>query len=276
MLRSTHELQNYAIQATDGLVGHVKDLYFDDVLWVARYLVVDTGSWLDSRKVLITPVSVQHPDWSRRVLPVSITCAQVRHSPDIDTAKPVSRQHETDYFDYYGYPYYWGGDGLWGSGLSPYVLAPSAAGYLGAGLNEAAVSARAVAVAKTQQARHRDDDPHLRSTHALAGYHVHATDGDIGHVDEFLIDVETWAIRYVVVNTSNWWLGHRVLLSPHAVTAVHWADRRVTVHVTREAVKQAPVYDSTAELDRHGEIALHEHYGWPFYWAEGKLTGVRR
>ena len=119
MLRSMKNLEDYAIRATDGIIGHVKDFYFDDEAWVIRYLVVDTGTWLSSRKVLISPISIGHPDWTDRVLPVSITKEQVKNSPDIDTQKPVSRQHEIQYLGYYGYPYYWGGAGLWGEGIDP-------------------------------------------------------------------------------------------------------------------------------------------------------------
>ena len=97
----------------------MKDFYFDDLAWVVRYLVVETGSWLSSRKVLISPIAIGHPDWAERVLPVSITKEQVKNSPDIDTDKPVSRQHEMQYLGYYGYPSYWGGAGLWGSGAYP-------------------------------------------------------------------------------------------------------------------------------------------------------------
>jgi hypothetical protein len=109
MLRNTNDLEGYVIGATDGPIGHVKDLYFDDRAWVVRYLVVDTGPWLSSRKVLISPIAIGRPNWAERLLLVSITKEQVKNSPDIDTKKPISRQHEVQYSGYYGYPYYWGG-----------------------------------------------------------------------------------------------------------------------------------------------------------------------
>ena len=209
MLRSMKDLKDYAIHATDGIIGQVKDFYFDDKAWVIRYLVVDTGSWLSSRKVLISPIAIGQPDWANKVLPVSITKEQVKNSPDIDTDKPVSRQHETRYLGYYGYPFYWGGVGLWGGGSLPghdddrvrwLHSTPTRSvrerGGLRAGRSGAA----------------RDDDLHLRSCKAVMGYHIEATDGDIGHVQGLLVDEETWAIRYMVVDTSNWWLGHKVLI----------------------------------------------------------------
>src|SRR5271170_6267835 len=114
MLRSLKDLEDYAIHATDGVIGHVTDFYFDDDAWVVRYLLVETGTWHSSRRVLISPIAIGQPNWVERILPVSITREQVKNSPEIDTDKPVSRQHEVQFLGYYGYPYYWAGDGLWG------------------------------------------------------------------------------------------------------------------------------------------------------------------
>ena len=161
MLRSMKDLEDYAIRATDGDIGHVKDFYFDDDTWVVRYLVVETGSWLSGRKVLISPIAIGEPDWTARALPVSITKEQVKNSPDLDTDEPVSRQHERQYLEYYGYPYYWGGTGLWGSDYNPGAMLTNP-GYGGcyADYGHAQVDhARAKVVAD----RHEDGDAHLRS-----------------------------------------------------------------------------------------------------------------
>ena len=89
MLRSQTDIENLAIHATDGPIGLVKDLYFDDDAWAIRYLVVDAGSWLISRKVLISPISFQKPNWDDKTLPVLLTQDQVKNSPDFDSDKPV-------------------------------------------------------------------------------------------------------------------------------------------------------------------------------------------
>lgn len=264
MLRNTKALENYAISATDGQIGHVKDFYFDDDAWVIRYFVVDAGSWLSSRKVLISPISVQHPNWQEQTLPVSITKEQVRNSPNIDTDKPVSRQHEEQYLGYYGYPYYWGGGGMWGDGLYPYAMVP---GYAGFGVDWAQREREERAYLRAEQARHRNDDPHLRSCKAVTGYHIHATDGEIGHVAGYLVDDETWALRYIVVDTSNWWVGHRVLVAPEWITGVHWTDETVSVNLTRESLKNAPPYDPEKTWSRQLDMSLYRHHGRTGYWA---------
>ena len=265
MLRSMKDLEGYAIRATDGNIGHVKDFYFDDEAWVIRYFVVATGSWLSSREVLISPIAIGEPDWSNNVLPVSITKEQVKNSPDIDTDKPVSRQHEMRYLGYYGYPSYWGGSGLWGGGAYPGMMMTSD-GVFGSTLYVADPEAQE-AYARADEARHRDDDLHLRSCQAVMDYRIHASDGDIGHVQGLLVDEQTWAIRYMIVNTSNWRLGHQVLIAPQWIKSVSWPEATVSVDLTRQAVKDAPEYDSTAPLDRTQEMGIHEHYGRPGYWA---------
>ena len=235
MLRSMIDLENYAIRATDGTIGHVRDFYFDDEMWVIRYLVVETGTWLSSRKVLISPFAIGQPDWIGKVLPVLITKEQVRNSPDIDTDKPVSRQHEMRYLGYYGYPYYWGAGGLWGAGANPSMMLPRA-GYAG---HEAEEDERRL----LEVGSNPHDDPDLRSCKAVMNYHIDASDGDIGHVHGMLVDEESWAIRYMIVQTNNWWTDHQVLIEPRSILEVSWLDHTVTVDLTRQAVKDAPPYD---------------------------------
>ncbi len=269
MLRNIKELEDYAIGATDGHIGHVKDLYFSDDSWVIRYLMVNAGPWLLGRNVLISPISIHDANWAERVLPVSLTKEQIKKSPGVDTDKPVSRQHEVDYLDYYGYPYYWGGGGMWGAGLYPYNMTP---GYGAYGLRTADDDSELAAYARDERVRHRNDDPHLRSCNAVKGYAVHARDGEIGHVSGMLIDEKTWAIRYVIVDTSNWWMGHQVLVSPQWITSVDWADSSVTVDLSRQSIKDSPPYESTYDINRERESRLYDYYGRPGYWADTALV----
>jgi hypothetical protein len=265
MFRSIKDLEGYAVGATDGPIGHVKDFYFDDQSWVVRYLVVDAGAWLSNRKVLISPIAIGRPDWTERLLHVSITKEQVKNSPDIDTDRPVSRQHEMQYSGYYGYPYYWGGSGYWGGGMYPNLMLP---GYGGFGSPRAIREEEQSAYARAESARSQSEDPHLRSCRAVMKYHVHASDGDLGHVEGMLVDDETWAIQYLIVNTSNWWLGHQVLIATQWIDDVNWPDSKVSVKMTRQAIKDAPAYDPAAPLDRAREMSLHEYYGHIGYWAD--------
>jgi len=270
MLRSIKDIENYTISATDGPIGLVKDFYFDDDAWVIRYLVIDAGSWLSSRKVLISPISLHHPKWEEGTLPVSITKEQVKNSPNFDTNKPVSRQNEVQYMGYYGYPYYWGGGSMWGESIYPYAMDLDAAGYREDWVER---EQREIAYFRAEQTLHRNDDPHLRSCNAVTGYHLHAIDGEIGHVAGYLIDDETWAIRYIVVDTSNWWLGHKVLIAPEWITGVHWPTETVSIELTRELVKDSPAYDPNMEWTRQFDLSLNQHYGRTAYRAGSTVLG---
>jgi hypothetical protein len=246
MLRSMKDLEGYSLGATDGVIGRVRDFYFDDEAWVIRYLIVETGDKRGDRRVLISPIGIGRPDWSQKILPVAITKEAVRLSPDIDTDKPVSRQQEMGYLGYYGYGNYWGGSGLWGAGFYPDILQGGLA-------------------RQTGSQGHAHDDHHLRSGNDVMRYYVHASDGDIGHVQGFLVDESSWAIRYIIVNTSNWWLGHDVLVAPEWIVSVSWAESTVAVGLTREAVKTSPTYEAGKPMSDEEETAIHAHYGRTAY-----------
>jgi hypothetical protein len=266
VLTNTKHLNGFTIRATDGEIGTVKEFYFDDQTWAVRYLVVDTGGWLGGRVVLISPISVFNIDWEGRRFDVVLRKEQVENSPAIDTHKPVSRQHEAAYFGYYGYPYYWEGPNLWGPSFYPAGMAIQAA-------DSAEVAAESI--------RNASMDSHLRSTEAVTGYLMGATDGEIGHVDGFIVDDEAWAIRYVEVATRNWWPGKKVLISPAWIENVSWSESMVRAGLNREDIQSGPEYDESIPISREFEDRMFIHYGRPPYWvseadhrAAFKVSGV--
>lgn len=265
-LQSVGKLTGKAIHASDGELGKVDQFLFDDESWTIRYLVVSTGAVL-GRNVLISPISIDQRQMTDG-LRLSLTKEQIRNSPDIDTDKPVSRQHEAEYFNYYGYPYYWGGTGLWGAASYPLAYPPASptVGYPDrvSGYSGTAAAARA-------QTTREEGDQHLRSTKEVIGYYIEANDGNIGHVEDFLLDDENWAIRYIVVDTVNWWPGKKVVINPQWIKDVSWADSRVYVDLSRDRIKTAPEYDPDRMIDREYENELHDYYRRPKYRDESTL-----
>ena len=264
MLSPAKHLEHYAIHATDGIIGNVRDVYFDDHSWVVRYLVVETSGWLPDRKVLISPISVTSVDALERVLTLSITRQQVEDSPGIDTDKPISRGHERSLLGYYGYPYYWDAEGLWGAGSFPSILLKVSERGMATPPHRAAAIKRAQEIEEAGLGA--DTDIHLHSCREVAGYRIQAADGHIGQVIDFLLEESTWAIRYLVVNTSKWWSDHDVLVAVRWISSVRWMDNVVTVALTCHAVKDSPAYDPERALDREQEVALFEHHGKAGYW----------
>ena len=226
MLRSVRDLRGFGIEARDGPIGRVQEMLFDDHRWVVRYLVVDTSKWLPGRKVLISPISVDAIDGiARRVLlPLDRDC--IGHGPEIQADEPVSRQKEAAFHAYYGYGPYWAGPGVWGVAVYPRELRPLPP-----------TSAWAV---PEDEAQSQQGDPHLRSTREVIGYHIAASDGEIGHVDDFILDDGFFTIRHVVVDTSNWPGGRSVLLSPSSILAINWSGRKVHVDASVERVRRSP------------------------------------
>lgn len=248
MLWNASSLNGYAIEASDGRLGTVSDFFFDDVSWKVRWLVVDTGTWLSGRKVLL-PVSVLgHIDEKREQFAVRLTKQEIKNSPDIDADMPVSRQMESSIYEYYGWDPYWG-DGF-SAGFS----------YLGGGM--AAPLTPEARKRQEQFAYHRTDgDPHLRSMAAVSGYHIHAVDGEIGHVEDFFVQDGDWSIHYLLVDTKNWWPGKKVLISPKSVQTIDWSNRLVNISVTRQHVKDSPAYDAATLVDRDYQRRYHSYYG---------------
>jgi sporulation protein YlmC with PRC-barrel domain len=242
MLNDASDIQGYTIAATDGDIGTVSDLLFEDTTWLVRWLVVDTGNWLPGRKVLL-PVSVLgRLDPAAGRFPVKLTVQQIKDSPDIDTDRPVSRQMETNIYDYYGWSPYW-----------------STGFYMG-GYGYGGGVPLSLPNRKTTDGGMAHDDKHLRSVAEITGYHIHAKDGDIGHISDVLLEDADWSIHYLTVDTSNWLGGKKVLISPRSVKTIDWAERTVGLDVDRARVENSPAYESAALVDRRYEKAYHEHY----------------
>ncbi len=251
-LRRTKDLGEYTIAARDTDIGRVHDFYFDDKQWTIRYIVVATGAVFAGRKVLISPVALLDPAWSPLHLRVNLTSEQIKNSPSIDLHKPVSRQHETAHHEHYGWPHYWEGTGVWGSWPSPKALAdaPQTA-------SESAVEGSA-------------SEMHLQSTREVAGYHIKATDGEIGHLEDILFDDETWEIRYAIADTKNWWPGKKVLLRPQWIRRVSWTEREIYVDLTRDTIQKSPEWNPNEPVSREYELRLHQYYGYSPYWTKDK------
>jgi hypothetical protein len=250
MLRSLKELERYTVSATDANVGSVVNFLLDDACWSVRYLVVATGPLVDDRRVLISPISFRQAAWMSHSFHLALTMDKIKNSPPVDVDAPISRDYERDYCHYYGYPYYWGSSGLWGKDDRP--------GALAAGRwNEARAEHPARAAGQV----------HLRSTREVGGYHFQGSDEAIGRVEDFLVDDTTWQVRYMAIDTSSWWFGKKVLIAPHWASRIDWAERKVYLDVSRQAIKDSPEWNGTAAIARTYETRLYAHYGHPVFWA---------
>jgi PRC-barrel domain len=254
MMQVILPLKGFAIEVTDGRIGTVVDFLFDDATWKVRWLVVDCGSWLTGRKVLIHPSAISRADLEHQQFIVSLTKAQVEASPQLAEDQPVSQQMENHLYTYYGWDPLWSGpylDGMPGAMSWPYMAPP----YFGLGLTTGDAHGDGSVL--------QGADPHLRSVDEVAGYRIHAVDGEVGHVENFMIDDADWSIHYFIVDTRNWWFGKRVLISPFAVKSIDWFDRHVELNVSREQVKSSPSWDPLDAFTQIYAKRLHSHYGWP-------------
>jgi hypothetical protein len=247
MLRSINSLEGYTILAQDGEVGTVKDLYFDDLTWEMQYVVVDTGGWLEDRRVLIPRPVLGQPDWAAKTFPVNMTKHSVENCPPIGAHEPVSRQKEAELHKYLDIEAYW-------------MRLPG-------GAHPVAVSPPAPPEDEEEKAQ-PSRDPNLRSCKEVTGYHIQGRDDDVGHVEDFLVDDDTWLIPYLVVDTRNWLPGRKVLIAVNWLSSVRWADASVHVDLTREEIKNSPEYNPSEPVTSEYIERLKEHYGGVARWMQ--------
>lgn len=245
MLIRTMALMGFKLASLDGEIGKVKEFFFDDRHWAIRYLVANTGEWFSFKQVLLSPYALLAVNMEKHNIAVNLTRKQIEESPAWDSDKPVSRQFEEVYYGHYGWPTYWNGPYMWG--YYPYPMRDSDK-WIKSAQDE-----------KTW-------DAHLRSTIDVTGHHIQANDGEIGHVEGYIIDDETWAIRYLIIDTRNWWPGKKVLVSTQWIERVSWPESKVFVNLSREAVKKAPEYTDDSPLTRDYEATLHKHHDTKGYW----------
>lgn len=251
MNKNIKVLIGFKLKETDGEIGKIEDFYFDDISWRIRYLVVKTGNWFTGHKVLISPKSLQQPDWENEEFSVNLTKDQIINSPEIDTEKPVSRQQEEQLYKYYPWGTYWGSD--------PYAIGGEILGATPGGLyaGGAEIPEERSLVSK------EDNDQHLRSTDKITGYKIHATDGEIGKVVDYIIDETTWKIKYFIVESGNWLDSRKVLLSTQWIHGVSWENSKVIVDVSMDEVKNSPEFDINLVLNESYERTLYDYYGKP-------------
>jgi hypothetical protein len=245
VLRSVKSLIGYKIEATDDVIGKVDNFLFHDSSWIIRYVVVDTGGWHPGRKVLVSAASVRQPVAEARLLRVGLTKDQVKNSPDINMDKPISRQAEIELHEHYDWKPYWIGGG---------ITAPA--------IDASSEQKRRAAVAAREKV-----DTSLRGAQEVIGYHIHALDGNIGHVEDFVLEDRNWIIRYLVIDTRNWLPGRSVLIAPQWIEKISWSDSKVWIDLLRDQVKDSPSYDPSAPVNQEYETRLYDFYGRPKYWA---------
>ena len=251
MLIKLKTINGYTLDGLDGKIGKVKEFYFDDYHWTIRYLVADTGNWYTDHQVLISPYALVEVIREKQYIAVNLSKKQIEDSPPLGSDKPVSKQFEEAYYGYYGWPMYWDGLYMWGG--YPDIV-------------------RDIRIPREILRHENTWNSHLRSTNEVSSYNIQAADGEIGHVKDFIIDDDTWAIRYLVIDTQNWWPGKKVLISTRWIERVSWEESKVFINLSRESIKNSPEYTDESLLNRDYEISLHRHYDRREYWIDEPLA----
>lgn len=239
-LRRLAELSGCHFAATDGEIGKLEEVYFDDQSWQVRYFVVRTGNWLVGQEVLILPQMVSGVAGEKPTLKVNLTRQQLADCPPVESKRPVSRSYELDYFRYYGWTPYWTGDPLF-------------------------PSAPLIPPEPSEEKEPVPEHPHLRSSDELSGYHLLGQEDEtLGYLEDFILDEQGWAIPYLSIDTRHWLPGKKFLLSPAWVKGIDWTRRELRLSLPDDVVRNAPEYDPDRVISRDYELELYKHFGKVF------------
>ena len=227
MERNMNNLIGLKVGAVDGEIGKVADFYFDDKTWTIRYLVVHTGSWLFGRKVLISTSVLEKQFWQTGVFPVNLTMEQIGNSPDIDMQSPVTRKHEIELQGYYQWQNYWATSMLGGNIWETNIQVPN--------------------IPEESKEQHEEPPPkadssgaRLRSAMQVMGYRLHATDEEIGYVDDYLVDDDSWQIHFLVLDIRKWLDSRKVLIPSSRIREVGWENNEIFADLSSEAIRNSP------------------------------------
>lgn len=244
-LQPVGKLMRCMLHAVDGEIGTVEALYFDDVNWIVRYLLVNTGDWLAGRRVLISPVAVGEVREDEKSIFIELTRCQLENSPPLDARQTVSRGYETAYYKYYDWPVYWENDRR---GVPLSTASPEAQPSAGEETNTGCQELR------------------LHRTSGLDGCVIVALDGAIGQVRGQIMDTRYWVMRYLAIEIHSECSGRHALVSPAWVERVSWRDHLMNIGLSSMAIGSAPGYDPCTGVSRDYEARLFRHYGRPAYW----------
>ncbi|MGD8402686.1 MAG: hypothetical protein PVJ21_03430 [Anaerolineales bacterium] len=241
MLRSLKELIGYELLAKDGLMGKTHDFLFSDEDWQVHYLIVDTGPWILGRKVLVSLLALGQPVWASETFPVDLTREQVKTSPDVDLARPVSRQYEEKLHQHYNWPAYWG-------------------------MATAIPGRPAHIFSQDFSVQDEEENSHLRSAKELFGYKLKATDGDIGKLTDFIVEDDNWQFRYIIVNTNALSDdGNQVLVSLEWINKIDVTLKEISIDLTQQAIALSPEFNPKKPVNHQYEEVLYDYYGRPKY-----------
>ena len=247
MLRQFNDIQGLPLIASDGDFGRVRDVLVDTGTWIARYVLVDSGSRIPERAFIVPPSEIEVAREDGEALRVSLTQGQIEKSPLLPPDRPVSRQEEERLHTYFGWQPYWVDE------LPPESHTPPVP--------------QGDQMTGDRQAQSTPQDPppgetHLRSSREMVGYHVQANDGQVGRVSDMILDDESWAVRYFVIDAGEALLSKKLLLAAHLIDRVSFDQFSVFVDLEADQAKGSPEFDPTVPVDKEYEEVLRDYFGY--------------
>ena len=222
MLLSARELTGYTVLARDGRLGTIEDFHFNSRDWVIQYVIVNSLDWPIGRWLLMPPSAVERTDLEASVLLVKVTKGDIKKSSRVDTNDPVSRQQEIGSAHCHKRFTYW--DRITGS----------------EGPDSTPVGVQAGKTSESDEVSSAKPKP--QSAEEILGFRILARDGEVGRLEDLIVESETWAVNYLLVTTRNSPPGGRALLAPCWITCVARDTFEIRVDLKRDTIRNSPEF----------------------------------
>jgi sporulation protein YlmC with PRC-barrel domain len=241
MLIKTEDLKGFNTESIDDIQGEIYDFYFDDLFWNIQYLLIKTGGLLKEKSILMSHVVLGVPDIERQALSVKVSFQTNNKKEKPEELQTISESKEKKASEILNWP------------LSRLNLVS---------LDEKDLKNLINNMVTDGKQHYENENLHLRSRNEVLGYHIQAKNGEIGHVDDLIIETESWKIRYLIVDTRNWLPGGKdVLISPAWIEKIKWNKNRVYIDLKKGVIENSPPYDPEAPIDDQFELKLFKYYG---------------
>jgi hypothetical protein len=246
MLMKTAILKEYMVELSNEIRGAIFEMFFDDLFWNIQYLLLTSEDLEKDKIAIISHLALGSPDDKSKTIPIDSKqgSREVKEKSTVLKAKKAAES------------------------IDPIQIIELPEKFSTTNsINKKETKDHIITILKNENANYLPTANHLRGHNEVLGYNIKAKDGDlIGHVDNFILECDTWKLRYLIVDTRNWLAeGKKILLSPAWIEKINWSGNLVAVDLNKDSIIKSPTYDPDKPLDNHFEIQLYKYYGRHHY-----------
>jgi sporulation protein YlmC with PRC-barrel domain len=240
MLRSCKSLEGYSLNASDGEIGHLKTIHFNDEDWSVKYLVVDIGSFWNEKKVLVLPNASYQFSWIEQNISVKLTRNQIKEALPYSSDLPVSDQHELiNKLNF----------------KSLYLIEPWSGSFLPLWFPDLKAGQA------LQNIVQEIGDKDLRCAKTITGYQVVLKDKEFGKVEDFILDCNEWIIRDIVIDANHILHSNKKIIPVSKIKVFDTDNQKIELELSSHELLDYTDYNEHQAVNREYVIKFYDYYG---------------